>query len=213
MEAQYGEVLAEVILRINTIIEKKHVVNREVLGAINTIAARICEDPPNSEQFTAFLKEAHDWFTKFDSPMRAMILRIMRLCSSSRAHCIAIIDEEMHWITTVCLEREQECLVERMQALKLIKKFIQHVGDAFPLAFARSLVAIANYKDDNIRRVCLETLRELSIENPRIVCTVNGLPTLIEAILEPSTAVRLLDEELAFSFGNGSPVSMKTSLP
>ena len=60
-------------------------------------------------------------------------------------------------------------------------------GDAFPVAFARSLVAISNHKDDNLRRICIETLRELSVENPRVVATVNGLTTLLDVVLEPSS--------------------------
>jgi rapamycin-insensitive companion of mTOR len=60
-------------------------------------------------------------------------------------------------------------------------------GDIFPVAFARSLVAISNHKDDNLRRVCIETLRELSVENPRVVAMVNGLTTLLDVVLEPAS--------------------------
>ena len=60
-------------------------------------------------------------------------------------------------------------------------------GDIFPVAFARSLVAISNHKDDNLRRVCIETLRELAVENPRVVATVNGFTTLLDIVLEPSS--------------------------
>ena len=61
------------------------------------------------------------------------------------------------------------------------------IGDVFPIAFARSLVAISNHKDDNLRRVCIETLRELSVQNPRVVASVNGLTTLLDIVLEPSS--------------------------
>ena len=35
-------------------------------------------------------------------------------------------------------------------------------GDAFPVAFARSLVAISNHKDDNSRNVSIQIRRKLS---------------------------------------------------
>jgi Rapamycin-insensitive companion of mTOR, N-term len=61
------------------------------------------------------------------------------------------------------------------------------LGDIFPVAFARSLVAISNHRDDNLRRVCVETLRELSVENTRVVAVVNGLTTLLDIVLEPTS--------------------------
>lgn len=45
------------------------------------------------------------------------------------AHCISLVDEELHWIIVVCLERGEEYLVERMQALKLAKKFMTTAGE------------------------------------------------------------------------------------
>lgn len=94
------------------------------------------------------------------------------------AHCISLVEEELHWIVVVCIERGEVHLVERMQALKLMKKFLLISGDIFPIAFARSLVAISNHKDDNLRRICLETLRELCVINPK-VCKVIFLSYMI----------------------------------
>ena len=76
--------------------------------------------------------------------------------------------------------------IQTLFIYSFIYLFIQ-TGDAFPVAFARSLVAISNHKDDNLRRICIETLRELSVENPRVVATVNGLTTLLDVVLEPSS--------------------------
>jgi Rapamycin-insensitive companion of mTOR, N-term len=41
---------------------------------------------------------------------------------------MSLVDEELHWVVVVCLERGEEYLVERMQALKLIKKFMSIAG-------------------------------------------------------------------------------------
>jgi Rapamycin-insensitive companion of mTOR, N-term len=45
------------------------------------------------------------------------------------AHCISLVEEELHWVVVVCLERGEEYLVERMQALKLMKKFMAVAGE------------------------------------------------------------------------------------
>ena len=44
---------------------------------------------------------------------------------------MSLVDEELHWVIVVCLERGEEYLVERMQALKLIKKFMSIAGQLF----------------------------------------------------------------------------------
>jgi hypothetical protein len=74
-----------------------------------------------------------------------------------------------------------------MQALKVIKALLTVSPKSFPSSFGRSLVAIGCQKDDNLRRVCLETLRELLVLNPEIVVRVNGMNCLLEAIVEPTT--------------------------
>ena len=63
----------------------------------------------------------------------------------------------------------------------------------YPISFARSLVAVANSKEDNFRKICVETLRELSLVNPKLVATVNGYSCLLEAVMEP------INQELADS--------------
>ena len=45
------------------------------------------------------------------------------------AHCTILVDEELHWVIVVSLERGDEYLVERMQALKLMKKFMVTAGE------------------------------------------------------------------------------------
>ncbi|GMF41924.1 unnamed protein product [Phytophthora fragariaefolia] len=55
-----------------------------------------------------------------------------------------------------------------------------------PTGLVASLTAIAGHKDDNMRRVCLETLRELALLNIEVVAEANGTKILVDAILEPS---------------------------
>ena len=57
----------------------------------------------------------------------------------------------------------------------------------YPVSFARSLVAVANSKEDSFRKICVETLRELSLANPKLIATVNGYSCLLEAVIDPIT--------------------------
>ena len=44
-------------------------------------------------------------------------------------------DEELHWVIVVSLERGEEYLVERMQALKIMKKFMVTAGESTKINF------------------------------------------------------------------------------
>lgn len=90
------------------------------------------------------------------------------------------------------MEREQKLLPERVQALKVIRRIMEVDGSQMPTSLVRSIVAIAGHKDDNMRRVCLETLRELALVNIEIVAEANGVKVLVDSILEPSFQVRLV---------------------
>ena len=56
------------------------------------------------------------------------------------AHCTILVDEELHWVIVVSLERGDEYLVERMQALKLMKKFMVTAGEIKELKITVVLV-------------------------------------------------------------------------
>ena len=87
------------------------------------------------------------------------------------------------------LEREQKLLAERVQALKLIRRIMEIDALQMPVSLVTSLVAVAGHKDDNMRRLCLETLRELALCNLRIIAETNGVKVLVDAILEPTFQV------------------------
>ena len=82
-------------------------------------------------------------------------------------------------------EREQD-VTERMQAIKLIRKYITIMPNEFPISFTRSLIAVASNVEDSFRRVTIEVLRELSLFNSQLVATCYGFKVLIEAIIDPT---------------------------
>ena len=56
-----------------------------------------------------------------------------------------------------------------------------------PLAFARSLVAIATAAKDVLRMECLEALMHLAVLDPRSCAVVGGFRVLFDAVLDPNT--------------------------
>jgi hypothetical protein len=101
----------------------------------------------------------------------------------------ALLDSQMHWAVVLSLERDGDCAVERMQALKVIEKVMEVAPTLFPITFARSIVAVANWKEDPFRKVCIEVLNNLSLAAPQLVAAVDGFVPLMDAVVEPVSQV------------------------
>jgi hypothetical protein len=101
---------------------------------------------------------------------------------------LVILLQEISLLVIISLEKEPDFSWERMQALKIMTKFLDLFPAQFPLGFARSLVAIAAEKGDNFRRVALETLRELGIKNPKVAHEADAFRVLFDAVIDPSTS-------------------------
>lgn len=90
MENDCGEVLGEIIRKLSPLFEKRHSFRREVLTAIAEISTKIPNNPPSADEFSVFCMEIHDWLVKFDSPLRAMLLRVLRLCMISPGKSLTV---------------------------------------------------------------------------------------------------------------------------
>jgi hypothetical protein len=169
--------------------------SRPVSSAINLVPMPLLFAYANSleksmisaESFASFAREVHNHLIRLDSARRASLFRLIRYCLQSSQHVKVLVQEELHWIIISSLEKDSssEFNVERIQALKVMDKIRKVSPEFFPLGFARSIVSIANSKDDNLRKLSLDLLRELSIVNPQLVAAVGGFTTLMESILDP----------------------------
>ncbi|KAI8823473.1 Rapamycin-insensitive companion of mTOR, N-term-domain-containing protein [Fimicolochytrium jonesii] len=84
------------------------------------------------------------------------------------------------------LTRDQRYEVEKEQALKLVRSFLDMNGgaDILPQSLVRSLVSLAESADDKFRGVCLETLCELAIRNMPLLTLAGGTSVVFGALLE-----------------------------
>jgi hypothetical protein len=100
-------------------------------------------------------------------------------------HHLYVVHQGIDLIVVESLEREHESPHERMQALKLIRKCTDVSPSTISLAFVRSVVAVASDRDDKFRRVCIDTLRDISFRNPAISSFCGGFRVLFDALLQP----------------------------
>ena len=160
---------------------------RNYASTIFTLTKSLEANTHTLDEFRTFITETYDILIKGDSSKRSSVLRAVRYCLTSKETVTAMIELELHWAIVASLEKDGDCAVERMQALKIMEK-VQHIAnDIYPLAFARSLVAVANYKEDNFRKICIDSLRDLALTNPGLVAAVDGFAPLMDAVLEPIT--------------------------
>ena len=180
-----GDILGEITskLKQSTLQESQ----KGYASTIFTLTKALEKSIPTAIQFSTFITENHDILIKGDSSKRCSILRAMRYSLETRDNVKILIDLQMHWSVVTSLEKDGDCAVERMQALKLMEKVQSVAPDLYPIAFARSLVAVANYKEDSFRKICVDTLRELALSNPVLVTVVDGFGPLMDAVLEPIT--------------------------
>jgi hypothetical protein len=156
------------------------------ISSVFSLSNGLERNPVSVNEFQAFLSYIHDLLIKLDSSRRCCLLRTIRFCLQSSDHVKVFISDEITWIVTTALEQDNENnTAERVQALKLIEKIRKIAPDHFPIGFGRSLVAIANTKDDSLRKLSLDSLRELAMVNPSVVAIVHGFATLMEAVIDP----------------------------
>lgn len=71
-----------------------------------------------------------------------------------------------------------------MQALKLIRRAISISSPAVSRLLVSSLCSVADASRDDFRRVCIDSLRELSLLCPSVVASVDGFRAMFEAALD-----------------------------
>ena len=185
-------ILHDVISRV-LILDRTDVLStaheREELNAIYNATTTLnnVTNHATLEDIKIFMKLIHDPLVRSNATMKPILLRVIRILLVTPSNCDVLIQSELHWIIVTSLEKENEFVLERMQAFKIIKTYLKISPLTFPMAFANSIVAIANAQDDTLRRVCLETIRELSIANTEIANLSKGINCMLEAILDPST--------------------------
>jgi hypothetical protein len=126
-----------------------------------------------------------------DPAVRAQSQRCLRYVVCDRIHtlpyCYSLRLDSM---IIRCLERESKYLWERMQSFKLYKKMIQLAPQKCTRRLLQSIVALCEVSKDDFKRVSLNSVRELILLQPRLVCRCNGIRLLMDTLLDCSPAAQ-----------------------
>lgn len=89
-------------------------------------------------------------------------------------------------IYTSSLIKERKADVEREQALKFVRAFLEVKNGVAEIsrAVVRTITAVAEHAEDRLRSICIETLAELMIRDPALVVSAGGLRPLADALGE-----------------------------
>ncbi|EOO00642.1 putative cytosolic regulator pianissimo protein [Phaeoacremonium minimum UCRPA7] len=92
------------------------------------------------------------------------------------------------YIVVSSLIKDRKADLEREQALKFVRAFLD-IKDGIrevSRAVVRTVAAIAEQPEDRLRPICLETLAEILVKDPRLLLASGGLSPLSEALAEGS---------------------------
>ncbi|ORX85468.1 hypothetical protein BCR32DRAFT_276261 [Anaeromyces robustus] len=106
----------------------------------------------------------------------------------------------------ISLIRDNKFEIERTQALKLVRKFIDTPKGVklIPQSIVYILISVIEQLDDKLRPLCMETLNELAIRNVKLVASCGGIKIIFSAMTEGPmyltemnmlTVIYLLDTE------------------
>ncbi|KAH6661072.1 Rapamycin-insensitive companion of mTOR, N-term-domain-containing protein [Truncatella angustata] len=90
------------------------------------------------------------------------------------------------YMVVVSLAKDRKADVEREQALKFVRVFLD-VKDGvreISRAVVRTIVAVAEHAEDRLRPICIETLAEILLRDPALLTSCGGLAPLSEALAE-----------------------------
>ncbi|CAM9115932.1 unnamed protein product [Discosporangium mesarthrocarpum] len=138
----------------------------------------------------ALIRSFRGGMMRVESNLRAAMFRAVRYLINSPVDAELLHQQRFGLFIALALAREQFELWERMQALHFYHSCTEIVdvdSSVIPRDVVQTLVVVSGHMEDNFRRVCLETLRELALANPRVVAQANGFQTLFAAALEPAT--------------------------
>ncbi|KAI0014057.1 Rapamycin-insensitive companion of mTOR, N-term-domain-containing protein [Xylariaceae sp. FL0662B] len=112
--------------------------------------------------------------------------RMLRYAISDIASLKQIRSLNTDIMVVVSLAKDRKADVEREQALKFVRAFLD-VKDGVrevSRALVRTIAAVAEYAEDRLRPICIETLAEILLRDPALLVASGGLAPLSDALAE-----------------------------
>lgn len=110
--------------------------------------------------------------------------RVMRYAVTDRKSLQTIRSLHTDYLVILSLVKESKVRVEREQALKFIRAFLDVKDGTKEIhpAVARIVVAVADHADDQLRSIAILTLAEMLLKDPMLVVNAGGVNVIAEAM-------------------------------
>lgn len=110
--------------------------------------------------------------------------RVMRYAITTRKSLQTIRSLHTDYLVILSLIKESKARVEREQALKFIRAFLDVKDGTREIhpAVVRLIVAVADHSDDQLRGIGILTLAELLLKDPMLVVNAGGIGVLAESL-------------------------------
>lgn len=112
--------------------------------------------------------------------------RMLRYAISDVASLKKIRSLNTDFTVVVSLAKDRKADVEREQALKFVRAFLDVKGGVRELsrALVRTIAAVAEQAEDRLQSMCIETLAEILVKDPALLVASGGVVPLSEALSE-----------------------------
>ncbi|KAI1777686.1 Rapamycin-insensitive companion of mTOR, N-term-domain-containing protein [Hypoxylon cercidicola] len=112
--------------------------------------------------------------------------RMLRYAISDIASLKKIRELNTDIMVVVSLAKDRKADVEREQALKFVRAFLDVKNGVHEVsrAVVRTIAAVAEQAEDRLRPICIETLAEILLRDPALLVASGGIVPLSEALSE-----------------------------
>jgi rapamycin-insensitive companion of mTOR len=118
----------------------------------------------------------------------AAAYRVMRYSFTDRKSLRVVRALHTDYLVILSLVKETKASVEREQALKFVRAFLDVKGgvDEISRAVVRIIVAVAEHAEDRLRNIATLTLAEILVRKPSLLVAAGGMGALADALGEGS---------------------------
>ncbi|KAL4617283.1 rapamycin-insensitive companion of mTOR-like isoform X2 [Arapaima gigas] len=176
---------------LQNVVKPRGITNMRKLGHLNNFIKLLCSVGHCEETFgftyeqiiiclrLALLSEAKE--------VRAAGLRALRylICDSSILQ--KVLHLQVDYLIARCIDIQESNEVEKIQALRLVRKMIAVNALLFPSSIVSSLIAVGNdgrRERDHMVQACMAIICELALKNPQIVAQRRGLSTILKNVID-----------------------------
>ncbi|CCD22329.1 TORC2 complex subunit TSC11 NDAI_0A01710 [Naumovozyma dairenensis CBS 421] len=135
---------------------------------------------------SSFLTTLQDLLLNENQLIASLAYRICRYLINGKDFIKSLIKLRITSFLIISLAKENSYQIEREQALKLIRSFIEY-NTGLTKGLVQALISCVERQDDPLRIIALETLLELCFVNPSLIRDCHGMRVLVGLLQDYSS--------------------------